>query len=199
MKEIEATQLKLAALEVLAGEEGTEKEAGKGETMKCPTCGTKVLKATGYCLKCKKKIKGGDSKKDEDKDDKKEDKKKEGKKEEKKEDKKDKKKEAAANIVASLDEIAGLLENQNDPELLKLAYDIDKVSDVIEGKKEASTLESDEPFMRKFFKAGDFESDSDEPYMKEFNTDTSTELKDKFQRNQLGKDASVKLPYQIVK
>lgn len=192
MKEIEATQMKLAALEVLAGENGTEKEAGKGATIKCPTCGTNVLKATGYCLKCKKKIKVDDSKKDEGKDKKKED---------KKEDKKDKKKEAAANIVASLDDIAGLLEKQNDPELLKLAYEIDKVSDVIEGKKEASTLESDsdEPFMRKFFKAGDFESDSDEPYMKEFNTDTSTELRDKFKRNQLGKDASVKLPYQIVK
>lgn len=188
MKEIEATQMKLAALEVLAGEDGTEKEAGKGATMKCPTCGTNVLKATGYCLKCKKKIKGGDSKKDEAKG-------------EKKEDKKDKKKEAAANVVASLDEIAGLLEKQNEPELLKLAYEIDKVSDVIEGKKEASTLESDsdEPFMRKFFHAGAFEKDSDEPYMNEFNTDTSTELRDKFKRNQLGKDASVKLPYQIVK
>lgn len=191
-KEIEATQMKLAALEVLAGEDGTEKEAGKGATMKCPTCGTNVLKATGYCLKCKKKIKGGDSKKEEDKGEKKED---------KKEDKKDKKKEAAANIVASLDEIAGLLENQNEPELLKLAYEIDKVSDVIEGKKEASTLESDsdEPFMRKFFKAGDLESDSDEPYMKEFNTDTSAELQDRVAKGQIGKDASVKLPYQIVK
>jgi len=26
-------------------------------TFKCPNCGTKVLKATGYCLKCKKKVK----------------------------------------------------------------------------------------------------------------------------------------------
>jgi len=25
-------------------------------TFKCPDCGTKVLKATGYCLKCKKKV-----------------------------------------------------------------------------------------------------------------------------------------------
>ena len=30
--------------------------AGKAETYKCPTCGTKVLKTTNYCLKCKKKV-----------------------------------------------------------------------------------------------------------------------------------------------
>lgn len=205
LAEIEATRLKLAALEVLAGEDGVEKEAGKAETIKCPDCGTKVLKATGYCLKCKKKVKGGDKKeedKEEDKKDKKEDKKdKKEDKKDKKEDKKDNKKEAAEKIAESLDEIAGLLEAQNDPELLKLAYEIDKVADVIEGKKEASTLESDsdEPYMKQFFHAGARETDSDESYMKEFNTDTSTELKDKFQKKQLGKDASINLPYQIVK
>ena len=26
------------------------------ETFKCPNCGTNVLKQTGYCLKCKKKV-----------------------------------------------------------------------------------------------------------------------------------------------
>lgn len=191
LAEIEATRLKLAALEVLAGEDGVEKEAGKAETIKCPDCGTKVLKATGYCLKCKKKVKGGDKKEEDKKEDKKD----------KKEDKKDNKKEAAEKIAESLDEIAGLLEAQNDPELLKLAYEIDKVADAIEGKKEASTLESDsdESYMKQFFHAGARETDSDESYMKEFNTDTSTELKDKFQKKQLGKDASVNLPYQIVK
>ena len=57
---------------------------GKGETFKCPECGTKVLKASGYCVKCKKKV--GDSKKDDDdKKDKKDDK-------DDKKDKKDKKK-----------------------------------------------------------------------------------------------------------
>jgi predicted RNA-binding Zn-ribbon protein involved in translation (DUF1610 family) len=25
-------------------------------TFKCPNCGTKVLRNTGYCLKCKKKV-----------------------------------------------------------------------------------------------------------------------------------------------
>ena len=168
--EIEATRLKLAALEVLAGEDTTEKEAGKAEMVKCPDCGSKVLKATGYCLSCKKKIKGSE------------------------------KKEAAAKVAASLDEIAGLLESQKDPELMKLAYEIDRVSDVLEGRKEASTLESDsdEPYMKQFFQAGAIQTDSDEPYMKTFNTDKSTELKNKFQGNQLGKDAS-SLPYQIVK
>jgi len=184
MSEIEATRLKLAALEVLAGE---DKEAGKAEMIKCPTCGGKVLKATGYCLKCKKKI--GGPKKDDKKEDKKE------------APKKKTEKEATEEVVASLDNIAGLLENQKDPELLKLAFEIDRVSDVIEGKKEAATLESDsdEAFMRKFFHAGAFETDKDEPYMKEFNTDTSDELAQKFKKNQLGKDASTKLPYQIVK
>jgi hypothetical protein len=190
--EIEATRLKLAALEVLAGD---EKEAGKAEMVKCPDCGGNVLKATSYCLKCKKKIKSTDKKEDK-KDDKKSD-----KKDDKKEDKKENKKEAAAKIAESLDEIAGLLESQNDPQLMKLAFEIDKVSDVLEGKREASTLESDrdEPYMKEHFHAGARETDSDESFMKEFNTDTSTELKDKFQGKQLGKDASVNLPYRIAK
>lgn len=211
--ELEATRLKLAALEVLAGEEGIEKEAGKAETVKCPDCGTKVLKATGYCLKCKKKVKSGDKKEDDKeedkkddkksdkKDDKKDDKKSDKKDDDKKDDKKKKDKEAAAKIAESLDEIAGLLESQNDPQLVKLAYEIDKVSDVLEGKREASTLEydHDEPYMKEHFHAGARETDSDEPYMKEYNTDTSTELKNKFQGKQLGKDASVNLPYRIAK
>jgi DNA-directed RNA polymerase subunit RPC12/RpoP len=155
--------------------------------IKCPTCGGKVLKATGYCLKCKKKI-----------DAKGEDKKEAPKKEAPK---KKTKKEAAEEVIASLDEIAALLESQKNPTLMKLAYEIDKVSDVIEGKREASTLESDsdEPFMKKFFHAGALETDKDESYMKEFNTDTSEELSQKFKKNQLGKDASVSLPYRIVK
>lgn len=31
------------------------KESAK--TFKCPQCGTKVLEQTGYCVKCKKKVK----------------------------------------------------------------------------------------------------------------------------------------------
>jgi len=30
---------------------------GNSDTFKCPDCGTKVLENTGYCLKCKKKVK----------------------------------------------------------------------------------------------------------------------------------------------
>lgn len=183
MSEIKATYAKLAALEVLAGE---DKEAGKADMIKCPTCGGKVLKATKYCLKCKKKIGDKDEEKKEDK---------------KEAPKKKTKKEAAQEVIASLDAIAGLLEGQKDSTLMKLAYEIDKVSDVIEGKREASTLESDsdEPFMKKFFHAGALETDKDESYMKEFNTDTSDELSQKFKKNQLGKDASISLPYRIVK
>jgi len=32
------------------------------DTFKCPHCGTKVLKQTGYCVKCKKKVKSGEKK-----------------------------------------------------------------------------------------------------------------------------------------
>lgn len=35
-------------------------EEGKSDTFKCPNCGTKVLKKTGYCVKCKKKVKAPD-------------------------------------------------------------------------------------------------------------------------------------------
>jgi hypothetical protein len=146
-------------------------------------------------------VKGGD-KKEEPKDEKKEEPKAEDKKEEKKEEKKEAstEKTAMATIVASLDEIAGTLEAQKDPELTKIAFQIDMVSDVLEGKKEAATLESDadEKFMKEFFHAGTREADKDEKYMGEFNTDTSTELRDKFQKGQLGKDAS-ELPYKVVK
>lgn len=33
------------------------KESGKKDTFKCPECGSKVLENTGYCMKCKKKVK----------------------------------------------------------------------------------------------------------------------------------------------
>jgi hypothetical protein len=214
LAELEATKVKLAALEVLADDEGTDKEAA--ETFKCPKCGTKVLAKTGYCVKCKEKVKGGDKKEDKKEDEKKEDKKDEkeagapptckkcGKKHFpfKKCDGEDKKEatETMTAIVASLDEIAGTLEAQKDFDLFKIAYEIDKVSDVLSGKKEAATLESDtdEKYMREYFKAGMREGDSDEKaYMSEFNTDMSTELNNKYP-NGLGKDASA-MPYKVVK
>lgn len=223
LKELEATRIKMAALEALAGDEGMDKEAGKAEMIKCPDCGGKVLKATSYCLKCKKKI-GGEKKEDKKEEPKEDDDKKGADKEAKemptcakcskkhwpfqgcgkKEDKKDKEasteKTAMENIVESLDEIAGTLEAQKDYELFKIAYQIDQVSDVLMGKKEAATLESDtdEKYMKEFFKAGMREGDSDEKsYMAAFNTDTTTELNTKYPKG-LGKDASA-VPYKIVK
>ena len=49
-KAIAQSLLKLAR--EIAGE---PREAA--DTFKCPTCGTKVLEQTGYCVKCKKKVK----------------------------------------------------------------------------------------------------------------------------------------------
>ena len=46
-----AARLVRLAKELLAGDTGT---------FKCPTCGTKVLENTGYCVKCKKKVKKPD-------------------------------------------------------------------------------------------------------------------------------------------
>jgi hypothetical protein len=72
----------------LAGEGMSVEAKKKAEMVKCPECGTKVLKATGYCLKCQAKT----IKKDKDEDEGKKDDKKEDKKEDKKKDKKDDKK-----------------------------------------------------------------------------------------------------------
>ena len=36
--------------------EANIEEERKTGTFKCPTCGSKVLKNTGYCVKCKKKV-----------------------------------------------------------------------------------------------------------------------------------------------
>jgi len=150
---------KAAAIDTLL-DEGTEKEAA--ETMKCPTCGSKVLKATKYCVKCKKKI--GEKAASEEE---------EGKTEETV--------EANDNqtIVDQIDDIAETLEKQGDFELFKIAFQLDQVSDVLQGKKEAKTLESDpdEAYMKKYFQAGLREGDADEKsYMNEFNNDNTTEV-----------------------
>jgi hypothetical protein len=181
-KEIAATRKRLAALQVLAGEEESEKEEAQEEgtskeateTFECPKCGTKVLKKTGYCVKCKAKVKPKGSKEASEK-------------------------TAAQKVAEQLDEIADLLESHDDPELMKLAYEIDEVSDSLDGKKTAAALESDsdEPYMKKYFRHGALEKDADEPYMKEFDEDISTELRNKQQKGQLGKEAS--MPYKIRK
>lgn len=95
-------------------------------------------------------------------------------------------------IIAALDELAGDLEKQDDFELFKIAYQLDTVADVLEGKKEASCLEGDldEAFMKAHFKAGSKEKDADESFMKEFDNDNTLEV-----AGVVGKKAS-ELPYQ---
>jgi len=102
-----------------------------------------------------------------------------------------------SDVTASLDKIAGVLEQQRDKELFKMAFQLDQISDILEGKREASALESDpdEKYMKNFFKGGLHDGDSDESYMKEFNTDITKEVESvKDKKN--GKEASQKLPYQ---
>ena len=132
--------------------------------------------------------------------------KKETKQEEKKKAKQEEKKEAS--LVDEIDSIAGDLEKSGDPELFKIAYQLDQISDILEGKKEASAIisEPDEKYMREFFKAGIKEGDADEKkYMNQFNTDNTKEVvsvKDKKDGKDTdtgtAKQASEKLPYQKI-
>lgn len=88
-------------------------------------------------------------------------------------------KSASDSIIEELDKIAGELEQKKDFDLFKVAYQIDIVSDVLQGKKSASTLQSDpdEKFMKQYFEAGKREGDTDEnKYMNEFNTDNTKEV-----------------------
>lgn len=168
-KELEATRKKLAALEVLAGEETSEEKAESSEEVK----------------ETPEKEETPEEETSEESDDEGID------------------KLAAHKVSETLDEIAGHLEDQNDPELLKLAYEIDLISDVLDGNKEASVLQSDkdEPYVKDHFQAGVDQRDSDEKYMDEFKTDTSAELQDKAKKKQVGnqvkKEAS-ELPYQKI-
>jgi len=179
---------KVAAIDVLVGVGAPETSKEAAETKPCPKCGTNVLVKTKYCVKCKAKTLGGDS----------------SKKEEKKEPKKEKEASSEiAGITAAIDKVAGELEAMNDPELFKIAFQLDQMADVLEGKKEARTIETDPPasYMKDHFKAGLKEGDADEKsYMKSFDTDVSEEVagvKDKKDGN--AKSASSKLPYQIIK
>lgn len=188
-KELANLEIKKAAIEVLLNDGDTSKEAaGNKETVKCPYgCGSKVLKQTGYCPTCKKKIKMAS-----------EEVKEEAKVEVPEE---EVKKEAvtAESVLESLDKLAGDLEAQDDIELKKIAYQLDLVADVIEGRKEAKVLESDpdESYMKEYFKAGVREKDSDEPYMNEFNNDNTTEVGRVVGKVSVGeKKASEKLPYE---
>ena len=57
------TDLRTMALAVSKMEEPEFNYHLAAETFKCPKCGTKVLKQTGFCVKCKKKVKPGAEKK----------------------------------------------------------------------------------------------------------------------------------------
>lgn len=119
---------------------------------------------------------------------------KESLKEEEKKDVEDKDKEDAKSIVATLDEIANSLEEEGTPECLKLAFEIDKISDQLEGKiSSALKYDKDEPYMEKYFRGGVREKDKDEDYLKEFNTDVSNEVRKMYEKS---KEAS--LPYEII-
>jgi DNA-directed RNA polymerase subunit RPC12/RpoP len=47
--------MKLKGIIEKFNEENVEEEKKNG-TFKCPDCGSKVLKNTAYCVKCKKKV-----------------------------------------------------------------------------------------------------------------------------------------------
>ena len=123
-----------------------------------------------------------DKKDEEDKEDDKKDK-------EDKEDKEDDK--DASTIISELDSIAGELEASGDFELFKMAYQLDQVADVLEGKKTATALESepDEKYMKDAFNSKIRQKDSDEKYMESFATDKTQEVS----------KAYSKRPYGIVK
>ena len=102
----------------------------------------------------------------------------EAKEEKEKKDEKPVEKDAAA-VIDELGSIAGELEATGDFDLFKVAYQIDQVADVLEGKKSAATLESDtdEKFMRDAFQSTVRQKESDEKFMSSFGTDKTEEVK----------------------
>lgn len=97
-------------------------------------------------------------------------------------------------IVAALEVVAGDLEAENDSELFKIAYQIDSICDVLEGKEGATLLgDPDEAYMKKYFKGDVLKSDSDEGYMKhDMQGDDTDQIK-----GILKKKASEQPPYQV--
>jgi hypothetical protein len=120
-----------------------------------------------------------------------EEKKEEEKEEEKKDEEEEQKDKDATSIVQELDSIAGELEQSGDYDLFKVAYQLDQVADVLEGKKTAAALESDpdEKYMRDAFNSTIRQKEKDEKYMDSFATDKTQEVS----------KAYSKRPYGIVK
>lgn len=108
-------------------------------------------------------------------------------------------------VLASLDEIAGMVEKEardkNDMDLFRIAYQIDCVSDYLSGAKDASTLQQDpdEDYMRKAFKSGVNEHDADENYMKEFNNDNTKETSRVVGNVSVQHKQASELPYRVKK
>ena len=80
-----------------------------------------------------------------------------------------------------------------DEESLKTAKEIDSIAEQLD--KVAKTIESDsdEKYMKEYFKGGDRQSDSDEKFMKEFDTDISDES-----QKGLPAKGNVEVPYQKI-
>jgi len=102
-------------------------------------------------------------------------------------------KTASDDIIAALEVVAGDLEAANDPELFKIAFQIDSICDVLEGR-EGATLQGDpdEEYMKKYFKGDVKKSDADEGYMKKDMQGDDTSVVRKLYKN-----ASAQPPYQV--
>lgn len=164
-EEIKALKEKLAALEVEEAREANENMAKVAAIVASDSDARDAFKKLVKASVEEKRA--GSSKKDTDKDE-----------EDGMEIESCGKKYASDEIIEEIDKIAGEMEAVGTFDMFKIAYQLDKVSDVLSGKKEAATLASDpdEPYMRKFFKAGKLEGDSDESYMSTYNTDISKEM-----------------------
>jgi len=77
----------------------------------------------------------------------------------------------AKELTEKLDKIADEIQTIDPQYGPAIALQIDKVSDVIEGKKEASTLkhDADEWYMNNRFNMNVRKREADEPYMDEYN------------------------------
>jgi len=102
-----------------------------------------------------------------------------------------------SSITEKLDVIASKLEELGSDDMIRLAFQLDQVSDALQAK-EAATLESDkdESYMKTHFSPKAIETDSDEKFMKEFNTDTTEEVERVKTEKSTIKKAS--LPYQKI-
>lgn len=116
--------------------------------------------------------------------------------------------ESIKGITASLDKIAGDLEKSGNLELFKIAYNLDTLSEVLEGTKDAKVLEDDpsEEITKKlkdYFqgnKVREGDPDPSKPEVKkEFEVDKTEEVKKIYEKPEpVKKEASVR-PFAILK